>query len=63
VTHDEADHVAFLRRGRDGCRGLDVARACDDAHGHDDPAGLVRDGETDPFLAEIDREDAHDLES
>jgi hypothetical protein len=63
VAHDEADHLAFLRRGRDGRRGLRVARTRDDAHGDDDPAGLVRDGETDPFLAEIDCEDAHDPES
>ena len=35
----------------------------DDAHRDDDPAGLVRDGEADPLLAEVDREDAHDARS
>ena len=50
---------SFAARG-DGGRGLRVARARDDAHGDDDAAGLVRDGEADPLLAEIDREDAHD---
>ena len=44
-------------------RALGVARARHDAHGDDDPAGLVRNGETDPLFAEIDREDTHDLES